>query len=92
MRTSITFGFGVVMVGGAILIFGMVVHIMLRVLRAAMGGVGRLFRGGPGVDSRALRRRIMLMDANVQAFCTNDKCRHPNRPDAVFCAQCGRRL
>jgi hypothetical protein len=89
VKTSITFGFGVVMVGGAILIFGMVLHILLRVLRAAMGGVGRLFRSG---DYRSIQRRIVPAAANVQAVCTNDKCRHPNRSDAVFCAQCGRRL
>jgi hypothetical protein len=91
--------FAILAATGMILLVMGVVRLLLKVLGSALGGVGRLFRGGPGTDGlgagspgAAWAARRFGGAGNVPRICANPKCRHVNRPEARFCAQCGARV
>ena len=66
---------------------------LVWLLRAMLGGVTRMLRGGPGADGGLpCRRRRGGSATNVRLVCPNKRCRHVNRAEAVFCSQCGQRL
>jgi hypothetical protein len=91
--------FAILAATGMILLVMGVVRLLFKVLRITLGGVGRFFRGGPGTDGLGPMRPGAMLAAgrcagtgNVPRVCTNPKCRHVNRPEARFCAQCGARM
>ncbi len=78
-----------------LLFFLVVVASGVAVLLIVARLVGRILQGvvGPFIGrSRRVLTTAGSTPANVVRFCSNTKCRHPNRPGARFCGQCGRRL
>jgi hypothetical protein len=99
VRTTASLVFAILAATGMILVVMGVVRLLFKVLRMTLGGIGRFFRGGPGTDGVGTMRPGAALAAhrfggtgNVPRICTNPKCRHVNRPEARFCAQCGARV
>jgi len=72
----------------AIVVVAGVLFVLIVLASLIFQGVSGLFGG----RSRGAVKAMRSMPMNVVRFCSNIKCRHPNRPGARFCGQCGQRL
>ncbi|MBN1514337.1 MAG: zinc ribbon domain-containing protein [Phycisphaerae bacterium] len=71
----------IVVVAGVLFVLALLASLIFQGVSGLVGG-----------RSRGVAKALRSMPTNVVRFCSNTKCRHPNRPDARFCGQCGQRL
>ena len=69
--------------GGGLLVLGIVGFFAVM-----LAAVVRVFRWIVGSETREESGSLAV----VPQMCDNPQCGHANRPDARFCARCGRRL
>ena len=75
------FVLAIFVVAGLLVMLVLLASVVWQGLSGLRGGQTRSPGAVPGPRS-----------ANVPRLCPNMKCRHPNRPGARFCGQCGQRL
>ncbi len=73
----------VILVGGGLLVLGIV-----GFFGVMLAGLVRAFRWLLGTEAR----EEGWSKTAAARVCENPQCGNPNRPDARFCARCGRRL
>ena len=80
-------------------VVGLVVKGVFSVMGAVLGGIGRVLGGSPSrprsarLPDRHRGRGVGYSISQIGGrICGNQKCGHRNRPEAVYCSRCGRKL